>query len=310
MMNRSRIGPFRRTRNHWPLDLRYLAHALKGEIVGSQVLCPGPGHSASDRSLAVRPLPDSTWGFLIYSHAGDQWFECLEYVLERLDSATLEASSHISDRNVTTPSTHLWKQIWRDAESLNHLALQYLGSRGISQLPLPDIHGVLRFHARCPFGPGDKYPCLIGLLRNVLSNAPQGIHRTALSQQGEKIGRKILGRKAGAALKLWPDDSVSLGLIVGEGLETVLTAATRIEDGGTLLRPAWALGDAGNLAKFPVLAGIESLTILVDHDESGTGQQAALECSTRWTAAGRDVFRIVPNRCGDDLNDVVERTVA
>jgi putative DNA primase/helicase len=62
--------------------------------------------------------------------------------------------------------------------------------------------------------------------------------------------------------------------------------------------PAWALGDAGELAAFPVLIGVESITILVDHDLSGTGQQAALRCSARWTSAGREVFRLVPSQPG------------
>jgi hypothetical protein len=47
--------------------------------------------------------------------------------------------------------------------------------------------------------------------------------------------------------------------------------------------PAWALGDAGELAAFQILAGIQSITILVDHDVSGTGQRAAIRCSSRWT---------------------------
>jgi hypothetical protein len=57
--------------------------------------------------------------------------------------------------------------------------------------------------------------------------------------------------------------------------------------------PAWAAGSAGSMRRFPVLAGIETLTILVDNDQSGAGQDAARECSARWTAAGRDVIRLV-----------------
>jgi putative DNA primase/helicase len=291
--------------------LPQLARALGGEIAGGQVLCPGPGHSARDRSLAIRPAPNSAFGFIIHSHAGDHWHDCLEYVLERLGSAAWGPNPEKKARgNALPPTTGLWKQVWREAEPLNHLAISYLASRGINELPLPDVHGVLRFHPRCPFGPGEKRYCMIGLLRNVLNNTPQAVHRTALSSAGKKLGRKVLGSKAGAAVKLWPDDEVSVGLVIGEGLETVLSAATRIEHGGTLLRPAWAVGDAGNLAAFPVLPGTDSLTILVDYDESGTGQRAALECSRRWTKAGREVFRIIPNRCGDDINDVVQRTVA
>jgi hypothetical protein len=68
--------------------------------------------------------------------------------------------------------------------------------------------------------------------------------------------------------------------------------------------PAWALGDAGELAVFPDLPGIESITVLVDHDHSGAGQRAALKCSSRWTDAGREVFRLVPRNAGADINDL------
>ena len=90
---------------------------------------------------------------------------------------------------------------------------------------------------------------------------------------------------------------------IGEGLETVLSAMQ------LNFSPAWAVGDANNMRSFPVLSGIGCLTIIVDNDESGTGQRAALECSSRWTSAGREVYRIVPNRCGEDINDVVKRIV-
>ena len=52
------------------------------------------------------------------------------------------------------------------------------------------------------------------------------------------------------------------------------------------------------------MPGVEVLTLLVDHDESGAGQRAALECSARWTAAGREVVRLVPNTMGTDFADL------
>ena len=38
------------------------------------------------------------------------------------------------------------------------------------------------------------------------------------------------------------------------------------------------------LAKLPVLPGVERLIILVDHDINGAGQLAAAVCTERWTA--------------------------
>jgi Toprim domain len=93
-------------------------------------------------------------------------------------------------------------------------------------------------------------------------------------------------------IRLWPDDEVTLGLTIGEGVETVLAAATRIQHRGTLLQPAWACGGAGNLSAFRVITGIESLTILVDRDESGGGQDAAAVCASRWLDAEREVIRL------------------
>ncbi len=43
------------------------------------------------------------------------------------------------------------------------------------------------------------------------------------------------------------------------------------------------------MAKFPVLAGIEHLTIFADHDANGVGQAAAWTCRNRWIDAGVDV---------------------
>ena len=62
---------------------------------------------------------------------------------------------------------------------------------------------------------------------------------------------------------------------------------------------------ASSIETFPVLSGIEALTILVDNERNNSGQRAEQQCSKRWTAAGREVFRALPNRTGDDFNDVL-----
>jgi len=110
---------------------------------------------------------------------------------------------------------------------------------------------------------------------------------------------------ADCVIRLWPDEAVEQGLVIGEGVETVLGAATRVMYRGTLLQPAWAVCSANNLGNFPILPGIEALTVLVDHDAGGTGQNAAAECAARWSAAGREVTRLTPNTVGADFNDVV-----
>jgi Toprim domain len=194
--------------------------------------------------------------------------------------------------------------LWREAELIDgtHAAC-YLESRHVLEPAFEVGDGVLRFHPNCPFGEGTRHPCLLALMRDLRTNEPRAIQRTALTRTGEKIDRMTLGPKTGAAIKLSADECVTTGLTIGEGTETVLSA---MQLG---FSPAWALGDADNVRMFLVLSGIECLTIAVDNDESGTGQRAALDCSRRWTEAGREVFRVIPDRCGDDINDVVQRIV-
>ena len=59
------------------------------------------------------------------------------------------------------------------------------------------------------------------------------------------------------------------------------------------------------MAKFPVLAGIEALTLLVDNDKSGAGQRAAEECASRWETVA-DVTLITPTNLGADFNDWIQ----
>jgi phage/plasmid primase-like uncharacterized protein len=189
--------------------------------------------------------------------------------------------------------------IWRAASPLGPDAIPYFARRGIDINAVPE-HGGLRFHPRCPWQ-GSTVPAIVARFTTAIGNEPRGIWRRPLS--GEKP--MTLGPMSGCVIRLWPDEAVELGLVIGEGVETVLAAATQITHKGTLLQPAWAACTAGNLESFPVLSGIEALTVLVDNDKSGTGQQAAAKCAARWSAAGREVTRLTPKISGSDFNDLV-----
>jgi hypothetical protein len=64
--------------------LRLWAAALGGDVSGRGVICPGPGHSARDRSLSVTPSTTAPNGFLVNSFAGDDPLGCLDYVRAKL----------------------------------------------------------------------------------------------------------------------------------------------------------------------------------------------------------------------------------
>jgi hypothetical protein len=70
------------------------------------------------------------------------------------------------------------------------------------------------------------------------------------------------------------------------------------------LRPMWAAGSTALMAKFPVLSGVEALTVIVDHDANAAGERAARELEARWLDAGREV-RLLRSDDYGDLNDII-----
>jgi len=66
------------------LDLHTVARLLGGEVSHDQVNVPGPGHSKADRSLSIKLSATSPDGFVVYSHADDDWQACRDYVCAAL----------------------------------------------------------------------------------------------------------------------------------------------------------------------------------------------------------------------------------
>jgi phage/plasmid primase-like uncharacterized protein len=212
--------------------------------------------------------------------------------------------------------------IWRQAVPIAGTAgAVYLAGRGIVLDDVPR-NGGLRFHPACPYGPLDPdrpdgprriVPCIVARYTDVITGSPRGIHRRAIAA-GIEPKTMSYGPTGGAVVRLWPDAAIARGLVIGEGIETVLAAATRIVHRGALLHPAWACGTSGNIKAFPVLVGVEDLTILADHDAPDkrgrrAGQEAAAHCAQRWADAGREVTILTPRELGD-MNDVVRKAVA
>jgi hypothetical protein len=80
------------------LPLDEVAEALGGDVHGAQVRAPGPGHSAEDRSLSVRPDPTALDGFLIHSFSGDDLIECRDHVREKLGLPKFEKNANGGSR--------------------------------------------------------------------------------------------------------------------------------------------------------------------------------------------------------------------
>jgi putative DNA primase/helicase len=216
-----------------PAQLGSWAQALGGEASGSGVICPGPGHSAKDRSLSVTlsaTLPD---GFMVYSHAGNDWQACRDHVRERLGlppfrpglpqkralGARHGAPCHKGSGEPAKAATQsldnynramaIW---WSGIEPRGTLVEVYLRSQRL-ELPGEDAWEAIRFQPSCHFGLSERYPAMVCLVRNIVTNEPQGIHRTALTPDGTAVKRNgktfrmSLGPTSEGAVKIDPDDA-------------------------------------------------------------------------------------------------------
>jgi putative DNA primase/helicase len=151
------------------------------------------------------------------------------------------------------------------------------------------------------------YPAMVAVITDILTVEPISLHFTFLDPAGggkakiEQPRRYLYGHRKVGVVRLTPDHEITQGLVLGEGLETCLSYA--LEYSGI-----WACLDAGNLGAFPVLPGIEGLTVLIDHDEAG--HRAFGTVRDRYRAAGLthplDIIGIeVKGKPGDDINDLV-----
>jgi putative DNA primase/helicase len=286
-------------------DIRAAAAALGGDVVGpNQILCPGPNHSPRDRSLSV--TLGGTAGFIVNSFAGDTWQECRDHVRQLLNlpppAEPKRSAPSPAARDNNTGRRAL--EIWRETVPLPGTPGEaYLASRGVRY-----DGDALRWHKSCPFSPGVRVGCMVGLVRNIVTNEAQAIHRTAIGPTGEKLssmgnnGRLTLGPTRGGAVKLTDDAEVTTVIAIGEGIETTLSIRQMPD---LELMPLWCTLNAGGILNFPVLRGIEAVWIAVDHDRNGTCQKAALSCAQRLEASGIEARNITPDTVGEDLNDKV-----
>jgi phage/plasmid primase-like uncharacterized protein len=254
------------------------------------------------------PLSGDGFALLMHVH-GWTFSETRQRVIDA--SALQDDSGQISAPNVparvTRPSNPLeWSDkaetIWRQTVPLRGtLGETYLQHRGCL---LPPADSDLRF-----LGGTHKYPpSLCARVTDIGTAKPISLHFTRLAPDGRgKAGgerdKMLLGghRKKGGCVRLWPNEAITNGLAITEGIESALAAAH-------IHTPVWAAIDAGNLCSFPVLPGVEALTIFADHDDAGLN--AARACGARWKSAGREIQILRVRQSGEDVADVSGREMA
>ena len=200
------------------LDLRAIARALGGEVVGRQVVAPGPGHRPRDRSLSVTISAAAPEGFLAFSHAGDDFAECRDHVKARLgiDRRQQENRPQTPPRRPTQPPRDD-----RDARALmfaKQIAFELrpvLGSPGetylrdVRKIVTSAIEDVLErtdgvgWHPAVYFNePGHalhrrKLGCIVGVMTDPITAMPTGgISRTYI-HEGQKVTKaKVSAQRA------------------------------------------------------------------------------------------------------------------
>ncbi len=255
--------------------------------------CPGCGRSLRDRTCGVTVEHDGgvahcfRCGYVETSRGDDR---------QRRPGVRKERAAAAARHETLS---EFGRELWASCGPLAGEGLAYLLARACV---IPPEGGHLRYHPALKHPPsGMAAPALVALVTDAATGQPLTLHRTWIRADGNKASldppRMLLGghRKAGGVVRLWPDDAVTTGLGIAEGIETALSLAHAFT-------PVWACIDAGNLAALPALAGIESLLIAADHDQAGI--DAAEACAQRWADAGADARIAMPPSPKTDLNDM------
>ena len=271
-----------------------IARELKAKRDGRGWMARCPAHDDRTPSLSIRQAEDRV---LVHCFAGcsqealisvlrarNLWLSSPDNRLSRPSRVSRREAKPASsqgldvdhDREARVDGAKRW---WRETDPLRgslgeHYFVEHrkLDIGAVPQLP----H--LRWHPRAR--------AVVALMTDAVSGEPVGVHRTFLDPNGAKIKRKMLGVQGVVRLSL--DDAVTASLGLTEG----------IEDGLAVLlsgwSPVWSATSAGAIAKFPVLGGIESLTVFADADAAGL--QSAEVCKDRWRLAGREAVIAAPGR--------------
>lgn len=248
-------------------------------------LCNKHKHRPGDTALAVRidergivAICHRCGWTVARSSEGPRW-------------ATKSAAPRPATPDTSAERIEAARKLWSEARPIAEtVGEKYLRRRGIPGL----LPGCLRYHPACWHSElRARRPAMLALMQDIASNAVCGVHRTYLAADGsgkitDATAKKMLGRAKRAAVKLTPDEEITLGLAICEGIETGLSIPGW---------PVWVVGSAGSISDFPLLSGIECLTVFADADE--TGHRAAEACARRWAAGGHEAQIVSPKAFGD-----------
>jgi putative DNA primase/helicase len=272
------------------MDARAITKALGGRWCGGYGLARCPSHDDREPSLKVKDDPRKSGGIDLHCFAGCGWQDVKtefrrQGLLPQFAASTVKPKP-ISPRppfenddagadDDTIHRLEIALSIWRATTPLKDtLGFKYFTERRGLHIGLLELDHVLRWH--------NGIRAVVALMTDPTTAEPTGIHRRYLNPDGTKRDPNPLMLGKQGVVRLSPDEDVTQGLGITEGVEDALTVLI------SGWAPAWAATSAGAITSFPVLAGIEALTIFRDDNEVGV--KAAEACAQRWDEAGREVF--------------------
>ena len=260
------------------------------------------------RSLYVRLAPPGTPGKFSDAATGEHG-DLLDIVRHRVNAPTLRAALDEARAFLARPAApaagshdaydaiEAARRLWRRCRAIDGThAEAYLRARGLARCRFP----ALRFHPALFYRDGGGVRRLPALVAAVTAHDDivAGVLRTWLDPERPMKAnvtrtRKALGRVHGHAVRLG-DPADGAALLVGEGIETVLSLVTASPD----ITAAAALS-ASSLGAFAPPASVTRLVIARDNDPEG--ERAALRLARRCARAGVVATVISPR--GADFNE-------
>ena len=284
----------------------YLPHGRKQ----GRYWVAGDLDGARGRSLYVRlhgPGTPGKWTDAATAQHGD----LLDLIRHRTGAPTLRAALDEARAFLALPAapasgdgdsydaTEAARRLWQGCRAIDGThAEAFLHARGLARCRF----AALRFHPALRHRDGSTVRRLPALVAAVTGDdgTVGGVQRTWLDPRSPARAdiaapRKALGRVFGRAVRfgtVTADGRASL--VVGEGIETVLSVVTAAPD----ITAAAALS-AGSLGAFAPPPGVARLVIARDNDVEG--ERAAERLARRCARAGVAAAVIVPE--GNDFND-------
>lgn len=115
------------------IDRTHAARSLGGDMTPNGIVCPGPGHSARDRSLSVMLDPDAPEGFIVHSFSDDDPIQCREHVRSKLGLPEWQPAKSDRMHPLMTKPKIVCHYVYQDEHGENYLRVTRKSDKTFAQ---------------------------------------------------------------------------------------------------------------------------------------------------------------------------------